>query len=69
MSCNVRREKPLAIDPVCKMEVDENRSRYGSRYNGKSYHFCSASCKKKFDEDPEKYAKMVQQTTDEKCCE
>jgi len=59
----------MAIDPVCKMEVDENRSKYGSRYKGKSYHFCSPGCKKKFDENPEKYSKMVQDIGDqpEKC--
>ncbi|MDD1646543.1 MAG: YHS domain-containing protein [Methanomicrobiales archaeon] len=51
------------------MEVDENRSKYGSRYKGKSYHFCSPGCKKKFDENPEKYSKMVQDIGDqpEKC--
>lgn len=61
----------MIIDPVCKMEVDENRAKYGSRYKGKSYHFCSAGCKKKFDEDPEKYNKMTQEIgeTPGNCCD
>ena len=54
----------MAIDPVCMMEVDENRSKYGSRYKGKSYYFCTAGCKKKFDEDPEKYSRMVTEIGD-----
>ncbi len=52
----------MAIDPVCKMEVDENRSKYGTRYKGKNYYFCSPGCKKKFDEDPEKYIGTIQGT-------
>jgi len=51
----------MAIDPVCMMEVDENRSKYGTRYKGRNYHFCNPGCKKKFDEDPERYIKMTQE--------
>lgn len=42
-------------DPVCKMEIDEMAAKFKSEHKGKTYHFCSLSCKKKFDEDPEKY--------------
>jgi YHS domain-containing protein len=61
----------MAIDPVCKMEVDEDHAKYGSTYKGKSFYFCTAGCKKKFDEDPEKYIKMTQNTREksEKCCD
>ena len=61
----------MAIDPVCRMEADENRAKYGSRYKGKSYHFCSAGCRKKFDEDPEKYSRMTRDIgeTPGKCCD
>ena len=61
----------MVVDPVCRMEVDENRSKYGSRYKGRSYHFCSPGCKKKFDEDPEKYITMTQEIgkNPEKCCD
>lgn len=46
----------MAIDPICKMEVDEKTARYKSEYKGKTYFFCAPGCKKAFDEDPEKYA-------------
>ena len=45
----------MAIDPVCGMEVDEERAPYKSEYNGKTYYFCSAACKSDFDSDPEQY--------------
>jgi YHS domain-containing protein len=47
----------MAIDPVCKMQVDENKNAGSSEYKGKTYYFCAASCKRKFDENPEKYIK------------
>jgi YHS domain-containing protein len=61
----------MVIDPVCKMEVDEDRAKYGSKYKGKNYSFCSPGCKKKFDENPEKYIKMTQDIGEnpEKCCD
>ncbi len=45
----------MAIDPVCKMQVDEKNAPATSEYNGKTYYFCAVGCKKAFDEDPEKY--------------
>lgn len=45
----------MAIDPVCKMEVDENSAAGISEYNGKKYYFCAPGCKVSFDKDPEKY--------------
>nr|MDO8077203.1 heavy metal translocating P-type ATPase [Candidatus Freyarchaeota archaeon] len=44
-----------AIDPVCKMEVDEKTAKWKSEYKGKTYYFCAPGCKKSFDENPEKY--------------
>jgi len=46
---------PMAIDPVCKMEVDENKAAATSEYKGKKYYFCAPGCKKAFDQNPEKY--------------
>lgn len=43
------------------MEVDENRSKYGTLYKGKTYHFCSPGCRAEFEKDPEKYSQMVQE--------
>ena len=45
----------MAIDPVCKMEVEESKAAVTSEYKGKKYYFCAVGCKKAFDQDPEKY--------------
>jgi YHS domain-containing protein len=45
----------MAIDPVCKMKVDESKAVGKSEYRGTTYYFCAAVCKRKFDEQPEKY--------------
>ena len=42
-------------DPVCGMEVDLSKPKAESRYQGRDYRFCSAECKKKFDENPGEY--------------
>jgi YHS domain-containing protein len=47
----------MAKDPVCGMEVDENKAAGTSVYNGKKYYFCASSCKSRFEKEPEKYAK------------
>ncbi len=46
----------MAIDPICKMNVNEDTAQYKSEYKGKNYYFCAPGCKKKFDENPERYA-------------
>ncbi len=45
-----------AKDPVCKMEVDEEQAAGQSDYEGHRYFFCSTVCKRKFDQDPARYA-------------
>jgi Cu+-exporting ATPase len=37
------------IDPVCGMSVDPARAAGSSRIGGRTFYFCSASCKQKFD--------------------
>ena len=46
----------LAIDPICKMTVDEKTAKWKSDFKGKTYYFCAPGCKRKFDADPAKYA-------------
>jgi YHS domain-containing protein len=46
----------MAIDPICKMKVDEKNAKYTSVYEGKTYYFCAPGCKKEFDKNPKKYA-------------
>ena len=47
----------MAIDPVCKMNVDEEKAIATSEYQGKKYYFCAVGCKKAFDKNPEDYLK------------
>jgi YHS domain-containing protein len=47
--------KKMALDPVCKMQVDEESAAAKSEYKGKTYYFCAPGCKKAFDEDPPRY--------------
>jgi membrane fusion protein, copper/silver efflux system len=45
-------------DPVCGHDVDETRAQaagLSSIFKGKTYYFCSYSCNKQFDKDPERY--------------
>lgn len=45
----------MAIDPVCKMKVDEKTAQYTAEHKGKIYYFCAPGCKKAFIANPEKY--------------
>jgi len=44
-----------AIDPVCGMSVDPQKTTHRTNYQGKDYFFCSGGCKTKFEADPQKY--------------
>jgi Cu+-exporting ATPase len=44
-----------ALDPVCGMKVEPSRAAASTTYEGRSYLFCSQSCKERFDADPERY--------------
>jgi Cu+-exporting ATPase len=46
-----------APDPVCGMTVQVAKTAPKSIYDGKTYYFCSESCKRKFDKDPKSYIK------------
>lgn len=45
----------LAIDPICKMKVDEDTAKWVSEYKDKKYYFCAPGCKKAFDLNPEEW--------------
>lgn len=45
----------VARDPVCGMTVDERKAKLRSEHEGRTFYFCSASCKASFDKDPHKY--------------
>jgi P-type Cu+ transporter len=43
------------IDPVCGMIVNPETSQHRSDFKGKTYHFCSAGCRTKFEAAPQQY--------------
>ncbi len=43
----------MPVDPVCGMEVSTTKLK--AVYKGKLYYFCSDSCKRRFEENPEYY--------------
>jgi YHS domain-containing protein len=49
----------MAIDPVCKMKVDEQSAAGQTNYNGKEYYFCSKDCEQKFEKDPSQFAEAA----------
>ncbi|MCL5003756.1 MAG: YHS domain-containing protein [Patescibacteria group bacterium] len=53
-------------DPICKMKVDKNKTKYSSEYKGDKFYFCSESCKSQFDAKPEDFVK--DNTTNKSCC-
>ncbi|MEG8220681.1 heavy metal translocating P-type ATPase [Sphingomonas sp. HH69] len=46
----------LAKDPVCGMTVDPEKTAHHADHAGKTWHFCSATCRSKFVADPDRYA-------------
>ena len=51
----------MKFDLVCGMEVDSAEAKHTSEYKGETYYFCSASCKEHFVNDPEKYARAIEE--------
>ena len=47
----------MVKDPVCGMDVDPETAAGRSDYQGQTYYFCSAGCKKAFEKEPQKYVK------------
>jgi YHS domain-containing protein len=50
----------MAKDLVCGMDVDPKKAAGKSEYQGQTYYFCSAGCKRAFDKEPAKYAGKVE---------
>ena len=46
----------MVTDVVCGMTIDPKTSAGQSEYEGKTYYFCGAGCKRKFDANPSQYA-------------
>ncbi len=50
----------MAIDPVCKMNVEPQKAAAKEEYGGQVYYFCSETCHKAFAAEPQKYASTPQ---------
>jgi len=59
----------MVKDLVCGMEIKEQDAAASSLYKGKEYYFCSRTCKKKFDETPERYIESEEREDDESSSE
>ena len=44
-------------DPVCGMQIDEEKAVAKVEYQGKTYHFCADACRQQFEADPARYAR------------
>lgn len=50
-----------AIDLVCGMTVDTDTAEHTSEYQGTTYYFCAAGCKRTFDKNPTEFVGKAQQ--------
>ncbi len=48
-------EPQIAVDPICKMDVDTATATLYSDFEGKRYYFCAQYCKDTFDANPVEY--------------
>ncbi len=44
-------------DPVCGMSVDRFKTAHRSKFGGRTFFFCGAGCKARFDAEPEAFAR------------
>jgi P-type Cu+ transporter len=49
----------LETDPVCGMTIDPQKVAGSSNISGRTFYFCSLSCRRKFDADPAAYGGEV----------
>ena len=43
------------VDPVCQMVIESTEAAGESSYNGTTFYFCTAACKREFDQNAAKY--------------
>ncbi len=58
----------MAIDPICKMIVDEETS-LSSEQGGQTYYFCSEHCKSKFSNQHSVATKGQPAESAQSCCD
>jgi Cu+-exporting ATPase len=52
---NPMHDQPVAVDPVCGMDVRMGTGKPQSNHEGTDYHFCSQRCHDRFVEEPEHF--------------
>ena len=52
----------IAVDPVCKMEVETESAQWTSKHEDKTYYFCAPGCMHSFEKDPKKYLETDQES-------
>lgn len=50
-------DENMETDPVCGMPVNRNWAAATAEYGGKRYYFCIDDCRRRFEEQPNRYAK------------
>jgi len=56
----LRAEPAAHVDPVCKMTVREGSEAGKWDYKVKTYYFCSTSCLRRFQAEPERFLKLTE---------
>ena len=55
------------LDPVCRMKIDKDKSKFFLEYEGDGYYFCSENCKNKFVASPQQYVLREANGADSNC--
>lgn len=53
-------DENMETDPVCGMPVNRNWAAATTEYSGKRYYFCIDDCRRRFEEQPSRYAKETE---------
>jgi YHS domain-containing protein len=61
-----KRENKTVRDPVCGMWIEPDDAADVEIYKEKIFYFCAPSCKKDFQENPEKYYQNLPEAKNEK---
>jgi YHS domain-containing protein len=51
----------MTTDPVCGMQVDPQTARERREYGGRTFYFCSAGCRERFEQNPDRYLDQLAQ--------
>jgi YHS domain-containing protein len=49
----------MVLDPVCRMELEKESTKYASEFMGHIYYFDSMNCMHEFEDEPEAFAELI----------